>query len=239
MAARTAFGKDPELSTAARQVKVWDLPTRLFHGGLILAVLVAWISGSRGRLDLHFLAGYAVMVLLLFRLAWGLVGSTTARFSAFVRGPRAVWAYARSLWRPGPRAGKAPVLGHNPVGGWMVLALLLVLALQAGTGLFTSDDIMVDGPAVKLASDAVSAVTSRIHRQLADVVLIVVGLHVAAILAYRLFRGEDLVTPMVTGRRDVGAGEPVVAPPLAPAARAVPILLLALGLVALGLHRLG
>jgi cytochrome b len=118
----------------------------------------------------------------------------------------------------------------------MVVAMLLALAAQAGSGLFTSDDIMVDGPAVELASGAVVAAASSVHRQLADAILVLVGLHVAAILAYRLLRGEDLITPMVTGRKDAG---PAAAPRLVPPGRALPALLLALGLVAGGLYLLG
>jgi cytochrome b len=241
MSATMAAGNTPcdQAVPAPRRVKVWHLPTRLFHGGLILAVSTAWASGSLGCMELHFLAGYAILALLLFRLGWGFVGSATARFGGFVRGPGAVLAYARSLRRPGARTDKALELGHNPAGGWMVVALLLVLALQAGTGLFTSDDVTVDGPAVKLAGGAAVALASTIHRHIADVILAMVGLHVAAILAYRLLRGEDLVTPMLTGRKTVAADVAVEAPRMAPAARAALVLLLATGLVGLGLYVLG
>ena len=123
---------------------IWELPVRLFHWALVALVAASWITGELGgvALQYHFWSGYAVLTLLLFRLLWGVVGSEHARFTSFVRGPRAVLATARRL------ATRAPLnaVGHNPVGALMVLALLAGLLLQTGTGLFANDDLFNEGP---------------------------------------------------------------------------------------------
>lgn len=179
------------------KVKVWDLPTRAFHWLLAGCVAAAWWSGDAGKMDLHFILGYVVLGLLVLRLAWGFVGFHTARFSQFVKGPKAAAAYVR--YRLGLPGGEPPPLGHNPIGGWMVIALLLALALQAGTGLFTSDDIMVDGPLTSYVSSKAVVLLSTIHRVEAKVVLILAVVHVAAVIVYLAIFRENLVRPMITG----------------------------------------
>ena len=123
---------------------IWELPVRVFHWALVALVTASWITGELGgvALQYHFWSGYAVHTLLLVRLVWGVLGSEHARFTSFVRGPRAVFATARSL------ATRAPLnaVGHNPVGALMVLALLAGLLLQTGTGLFANDDLFNEGP---------------------------------------------------------------------------------------------
>lgn len=227
-----AGGNTTNRAAAVRDVTVWDLPTRLFHWGLVLLVAVAIVSAKLDRMAIHMLAGEAVLALLLFRLVWGLIGSQTARFSDFVAGPRAVLGYAAGLLRKGG-AGPAPrpVLGHNPLGGLMVLLMLAALTTQAVSGLFTSDDILVDGPLVAVAgSDAVKEF-STLHRLLSDGILILVGVHVLAVLAYLLVKKENLIRPMVTGRKAVPAGVAVEAPRRAPAAVALAVLAAAAGVV--------
>lgn len=226
-------GNTTNRTTARRDVAVWDLPTRLFHWGLVLLVAVAIVSAKTDRMTIHMLAGEAILALLLFRLVWGLIGSQTARFADFVKGPRAVLAYATGTLR-GKRGGMAekPVLGHNPMGGLMVLALLGALTLQAVAGLFTSDDILVDGPLVAQASGDVVAGFSTLHRVLADGILILIGVHVLAVLAYLVVKRDNLIRPMITGRKTIPADAPVEPPKRRPAALALAVMAAAAGLVA-------
>lgn len=179
------------------KIKVWDLPVRLFHWTLVTCVAAAWITGSMGKLDIHFILGYTVIGLLVLRLIWGFVGSPTARFSQFVKGPKAAIQYIR--YRLGLPGGVEPAPGHNPIGGWMVIALLLFLAGQATTGLFTSDDIMVEGPLASYVSSKTVEILSTIHRVKANIILSLVVMHVAAVLVYLLIFRENLVRPMITG----------------------------------------
>lgn len=201
-----------------REVAVWDLPTRLFHWSLAVLVAVAVLSAKLDFLALHMFAGETILALVLFRLVWGVVGSQTARFTDFVKGPRAVLGYlARSR-----RDGAPVMLGHNPLGGLMVVVLLLALLVQASSGLFTSDDVLVDGPLVPLASGGTVALLGTLHRWLSDGILILIGLHVAAVLAYLLVRKDNLIRPMITGRKPVEA--PVAAPRRASLALALAVL---------------
>ncbi|PWC36451.1 cytochrome b/b6 domain-containing protein [Azospirillum sp. TSO35-2] len=214
-----------------REVRVWDLPTRLFHWALVGAVAVAVLSAELDVLSVHMLAGETVLALVLFRLAWGVVGSQTARFADFVKGPRAILDYLKRA-RAGGEA--AFTLGHNPLGALMVVALLLVLLVQASSGLFASDDVLVDGPLVPLASGAVVSALSTVHRVLANGIFALVGLHVVAVFFYLLVKKDNLIRPMVTGRKAVPV--PVTEPRRAPAALALAILAATAGLVLLVLR---
>lgn len=178
---------------------VWDLPIRLFHWLLVLALAGAWLTHELGvkYMDWHMRFGYGVIGLVLFRIVWGFAGPRHARFGDFLRGPGAVAAYARD-WL----AGRARVsTGHNPLGGWSVLALLTVAAVQAITGLFNSDDIITSGPWHGAVSDDTADTLSWLHAVNFNVLLAMTGLHVAAILAYWLRLRVDLVTAMITGRK--------------------------------------
>jgi len=177
-------------------VPVWDLPVRIFHWALALLlvgqVATAWIGGN--ALEYHALGGYAILTLVLFRLAWGFVGGTHARFSNFARGPGAVLRYVRS-----PPLGANP-RGHNPLGGWSVMAMLLSLLVQASTGLFASDDVMMEGPLAKHVSGRAVEIATAIHDVNAVVLLALVALHILAVLFYLLARKRNLVAPMISGR---------------------------------------
>jgi cytochrome b len=188
---------------------LWDLPTRLFHWSVVAAVLVGWVSGELGKLGPHMVVGQMVLALLVFRFAWGVVGSSTARFAQFVRGPLVVIAYLRMA-----RAGTPwPQPGHNPLGALSVLALLGLLLLQAATGLFANDDVATDGPLVWLVSSKATAVLSTLHRIGAKLLLALVAVHVSAVMFYLLAKGDNLIRPMLTG---------VKAMPEAMAAKAMP-----------------
>ncbi len=211
---------------APRQVKVavWDLPTRLFHWSLVALLGFSWWSAEEDHLEWHLWSGYAVMTLLLFRLLWGLVGSSTARFAKFLKGPAGVLAYLRDSrgWR---------AVGHTPLGALSVVALLGLTLLQVATGLFNSDDDgLVEGGLAPLVSEDVADAAHELHELLFNVLLGFSGLHVAAIVFYRLFLGKKLLGPMIGGK---AALDPDVEP-MRPGRGWVAVICL---LVALGLTR--
>ena len=176
-------------------VLVWDLPTRLFHWCLLLLVAASWATGELGEMEWHMRSGIAILTLLLFRLLWGLYGSTTSRFVSFVTSPLRALAYGRDLI-----AGKAPrYLGHNPLGGWMVVVLLLLLLSQASTGLFSNDDIFTEGPLYHLVTKSTSDYLTGLHKTLFDLLLVCVALHVTASLFYLFVKKENLILPMIHG----------------------------------------
>lgn len=178
-------------------ILVWDFPTRLFHWCLVVLVGVSWLTGEMGEMEWHMRSGIAILTLVLFRLLWGLIGSTTARFSDFVKPPSAALGYARDL-----AAGKtAQYLGHNPLGAWMVVLLLLLLLSQAGTGLFANDDIFTEGPLYHLVTKSTSDWLTVIHKTVFNVLLAAVALHVAAAVFYLLVKKENLILPMIHGRK--------------------------------------
>jgi cytochrome b len=176
---------------------VWDLPTRIFHWLLAALIAFSWWSAEYDHVSWHILSGCAILTLLIFRLLWGVVGSSTARFAGFVRGPRAVASYVRGEWSG---------LGHSPLGALSVLALLGATAVQVGLGLVSEDeDGLYGGPLAGLVSIDVSEQAREIHEIWFYVLLAVIALHVAAILYYRL-RGRDLTLPMITGRGELPPG---------------------------------
>jgi len=175
-------------------VPVWDLPIRLFHWLLVALIAFSWWSGENEHLDWHIWSGLAVLTLLVFRLLWGVFGSSTARFVNFVRGPKAVLAYVRDMrgWKP---------VGHTPLGAISVLALLIVLKVQVVTGLVqTDDDGLAEGPLAPLVSFETSEAARDMHELTFNVLLALIGLHVAAILFYRIALGARRTSAMVTGR---------------------------------------
>lgn len=184
----------------ALAVPVWDWPIRLVHWSLVLLIAFSWWSAENGEIEWHIASGIMVLFLLLFRLFWGLFGSSTARFASFVTGPKALAAYLRSPdeWRG---------IGHTPLGALSVLALLGLMLLQVLLGLPLSDeDGTFSGPLNRLVSFDTAERLHDWHEALFNVLLGFIALHVAAILFYR-WRGKRLVRAMVTGRsRDVPAG---------------------------------
>lgn len=195
----------PEAAPGASvTVKVWDAPVRLFHWLLAALAAVSVTTGYLGgnAMRWHIWSGCAILGLLIFRLLWGFAGSGTARFAHFVRGPRAALGYARGLLARTP----SHTLGHNPLGGWMVVALLLSAALQVGTGLFANDDISTEGPLYAKVSKATSDRITAVHDANAIVLLVLIGLHVAAVLYYLWYKRENLLRPMLTGVKRVPAG---------------------------------
>lgn len=186
-------------------VRVWDLPTRAFHWALAAAVPAMVVTGELGGnwLEWHFRLGYAVLTLLLFRLGWGFLGGHWSRFSTFLRGPRTVYAYFRQ------QAPASIAVGHNPLGGYSVMAMLLVLLLQAISGLMSDDDILHAGPLAHSVSEGVVRAMRTLHAGAGKRVLILlVLLHVAAIVWYRLRQKQNLLGPMVHGDKELERGAP-------------------------------
>lgn len=192
----------------APRIRAWDLPTRIFHWALALLATFSFTTGTIGGdwMPWHLRSGYAILALLLFRLAWGVTGSDTARFGRFLRGPRAVAQYARLTL-----AGRHPAgVGHNPLGGWMVVALLAALAFQAATGLFSDDEIATQGPLAVKVSNAMVSRMSGLHEVGRWIVAGLAVLHVVAIAIYRWAWGVRLAGAMVTGWMEApgGASQP-------------------------------
>lgn len=178
-------------------LRVWDLPVRIVHWAMavLLVVLVVTAKLGGGAMEWHVRAGETMLSLVVFRLVWGFVGSSHARFASFLRGPRVVAAYTRSLFSP-PHARFA---GHNPLGGWMVIVLLLLLLVQATSGLFSNDDIATEGPLARYISKDLSDLISSFHSIDAWLVVTLAAVHVAATLFYLIGFRENLIQPMIDG----------------------------------------
>jgi len=208
-------------------VLVWDLPTRVFHWALVILVAAAWLTGEGEgwQFVLHTYFGYGILTALLFRLAWGFIGSRHARFNDFVYAWPAVRDHAKRLLLMRPR----PFLGHNPLGGWMIVLLLVALAGIVGTGLFGAED-EVSGPlAHMLPRDAAHAL-AELHESLTSILLVLIAVHVAGIVVETALTRDNLVHAMITGRKTVEAKPATnVAAPV-PIWRAVASLVLAAGL---------
>ena len=176
---------------------VWDFPTRLFHWLLVIFVIISFVTGNIGgnAMRYHEWSGFTVLTLLLFRLVWGFVGSRESRFMTFIRGPSAVVRYATTLLR----SDSTHFLGHNPLGGLSIIAMLFALLIQAGTGLFANDDITTEGPLFDWVSKATSNWLTRVHKLNQDVIIALVSIHVLAVLFYLFYKRENLIKPMITG----------------------------------------
>lgn len=181
-------------------VIVWDFPVRFVHWGMVLLVPFMWWSATSGRMDLHQQAGLVLMGLVIFRLFWGIVGSSTARFASFVRGPKAIANYLNDL-NQGRSINR---VGHNPLGAVSVLVLLGLVLLQVSLGLISQDsDAIVSGPLNHLVSwDTAIAATSA-HEIIFYTLAALIALHVAAVGWYRFDKSINLVKPMITGRMKI------------------------------------
>jgi cytochrome b len=194
----TDTSTDTFTKNAAKKIMVWDLPVRVFHWALVLLFAFSFYSGKTGGfelMDYHMLSGYAVLTLITFRIFWGFIGGQNARFRSFVRSPVKVFKYLRSL-----AAGQNPkTFGHNPAGGMSVIVMLLLLLGQGLTGLFTNDDIMLEGPLTHLVSYEQSRSLTGIHENISWLLVGFVSLHLIAILFYKFVKKEKLVKAMITG----------------------------------------
>lgn len=180
-------------------VRVWDLPTRLFHWALAICIVfgIVFVKIGGNAIQWHAYCGYATLALILFRVIWGFVGSWHARFTNFIPSPPKLIAFLRGQIDGG--------LGHNPLGALSVIALLTVILIQALTGLFADDDIFFQGPLAKYVSNDTVALLTSIHRFNQYLIFALVGLHLAAIAYYYFVKRENLVEPMVTGDKLIAA----------------------------------
>lgn len=210
-----------------RAIHVWDLPVRLFHWSLVALVTLSWASRELDYMEVHRWSGYAILTLVVFRVGWGFAGSRHARFADFVRTPKAMRAYMADILA----GAKVSHLGHNPAGGWSVLALLACLLAQAITGLFVTDEVLFDGPFHRAVSETTADRLRQLHGINFNILLLLIGLHLAAIAFYRLVKREDLVQPMVSGVKWVPIDSPAEDAPRVGWWRAPLVLACAAGIV--------
>ncbi|QPO10614.1 cytochrome b/b6 domain-containing protein [Thalassospira sp. A40-3] len=192
-------------SADEKKVKLWDFPVRLFHWALVVAIVTAWWSNRQVMIDIHAIAGYSVLALMIFRIIWGFVGSSNARFADFLTGPSHVIGYLGKL--PNGSISELTYTGHNPAGGWMVLVMILLVGVQAVSGLFASEDtfLFFDGPLVAYVSSDVANTMNWIHHTNINLIYAAVGLHVFAALFYLVVKRENLIRAIVIGTRRVPA----------------------------------
>jgi cytochrome b len=212
--------------SAAPRVKAWDLPTRLFHWLLALLILTAYLTRKNtGDLAWHKWTGYAILVLVVFRILWGFAGSSTSRFSSFAYGPVAAVRYGLDFLLSRPRH----FLGHNPLGGIVVFVMLGLVAAQGMLGLFSYDDhdSIDGGPLAGRIGEGLMAILTAWHIWLFYIILYVIIAHIAANILYIVWKGENLVGPMITGRKKPAGFEDGPSAQIAPLWRALLCLVLA------------
>jgi len=185
---------EPAAPAPLSPVRVWDPPTRVAHWSFVIGVLFSWWTAETGRLEWHRWSGYTLLGVVLFRLYWGFFGSSTARFSQFVRGPRVVRSYLRGTWTAAP--------GHNPLGALSVLALLGLLLLQIVLGLFAVDvDGIESGPLSLYVSFETGRLCAEWHEWVFNALMVLVLVHIIAVLYYMVFKRQNLLGAMVHGKR--------------------------------------
>lgn len=194
-----ALPEETPNTATMRKVAVWDAPVRVFHWTLVVLIAFSWWSGEQGGnwMTYHMWSGYTILTLIAFRIIWGFIGSTHARFGDFLYGPGAVMAYLKTL----PSRTAAKFAGHNPLGGLSVVLMILCVALQAVTGLFANDDISTEGPLYNWVSKGTSDTLTTIHKYNFNVLLALVVVHIGAVLYYLIYKRENLIGAMFTGRK--------------------------------------
>jgi len=180
-----------------RKVVIWDAPTRLFHWLTVILVAAAYATWRFDWMDWHVGVGTALLVLVIFQLVWGFLGSETARFAGFLASPRAAFAHLAHLFRREPDRE----VGHNPAGGWIVLLLLALLLGESLSGLYVNNDVAVEGPLTESVPAPISNLIDALHTVLWWILLAAVTLHVLAVAVYWVAKGQNLVLPMITGRK--------------------------------------
>ncbi len=185
------------MNKSDEKIQVWDAPTRLFHWLTAALVVAAYITWRLDWMDWHAKAGYAVLALVIFRLLWGLTGSDTARFSRFVAAPRPAIRHLKHAFRREPDRQ----VGHNPAGAWMVLLLLVLVLGETLSGLYVANDVADQGPLTEFVPARIANAITALHWILWDLLLAAIALHVLAIAVYAIAKGQNLLTPMITGRK--------------------------------------
>jgi cytochrome b len=183
------------MNVPLRKVRVWDPSTRLFHWAVVILVVAAYVTWQLDWMDWHARCGYAVLAAVLFRILWGFFGSDTARFTRFLATPRAAAQHLSHVLQREPDRQA----GHNAAGGWMVLVLLLLLLVEALSGLYVGNDVADEGPLTEVTPAAVANAITALHSIVWDALLAAVALHLLAILIYAAAKGHNLLRPMITG----------------------------------------
>ncbi|HET9207831.1 MAG TPA: cytochrome b/b6 domain-containing protein [Burkholderiaceae bacterium] len=214
-----------------RVVRVWDLPTRLFHWALVVALVAQVITGKIGGAAMawHFRIGYCIFALIVFRLVWGFVGGHWSRFSSFIYGPAGVLRYLRNRHA----AGDLFHVGHNPLGSASVFAMLAILIVQVATGLVGDDEIANVGPLNRFVSTATGLAATGWHKGAGfGIILALVVVHILAIVFYRVHKKQDLIGPMFSGDKRLHGSVPSSADNRMSRVRALAIIVASAGLVA-------
>ncbi len=188
-----------------KRIRIWDIPTRIFHWLLVCLIAISFYTGLSGgfvEMDYHMLSGYGILTLVLFRILWGIVGSHYSRFQTFIKGPREIARYIKNINRE-----TAPFPGHNPLGALSIMAILLMLLVQGTTGLFANDDIMLEGPLTHLVSYDTSRKLTSIHKSNIWIIGALIGLHLCAIGFYQFIKKERLLGAMFTGHKLLTQGQ--------------------------------
>lgn len=189
-------------------IKVWDIPTRLFHWTLVGLFAFMIISGeSDDLMEWHFYAGYLLSGLIIFRILWGFLGTRYARFSAFILHPSSISHYIRKILRAEHKAH----YGHTPAGSIMIVVLILLLGVQLITGMMSTDDIIWNGPLYNMVSESSTELAGEIHETIQGILLLLVGLHVLAIVLYKVKFNEALVPAMLHGKKPKHSDETTTA----------------------------
>ncbi len=186
------------------RIKIWDFAIRVFHWALVVAFTMSSYSAFQDKVltgydEMHLNAGLAILILATSRLIWGFVGSSSALFTSFARGPRKVFEYVRSI-----RGSKRyEYIGHNPLGGWFVIIIIIALIVQASMGLYSSDDILFEGPFASSVSQQLSSQITGYHKSLGIALMVLACIHIASVILYSFVKGVELIKPMVTGYKVV------------------------------------
>ena len=184
------------MATGVERRFVWDLPTRIFHWSVVLLIGFSWWSAETHRMEWHYRSGLAICALVVFRILWGLVGTDTSRFTQFIKGPREVLSYIR----PGEGAPRITPLGHNPLGGWSVIALLALMSAQVAFGMFAIDiDGLESGPLSFLVSFDQGRAAAELHEATFNILLALIAVHIIAVLFYLAVKRRNLIGRMFTG----------------------------------------
>ena len=180
-----------------KSIKVWDVYIRAFHWLLVISIVASWITIELRQMQLHELCGYFILFLLITRLCWGVIGSSTARFARFIKGPLHSWRYLISSMK-----GRSDYhTGHNPAGAWMVIAFIIVLGAQIATGLLSNNDVGFSGALADQVSKDKSDRFTELHGLIFNLLLMAVWLHLVAVFFYVLVKNQNLIKAMITGKK--------------------------------------
>lgn len=188
---------DPSEKENTSSIKVWDVYLRLFHWLLALCIIVSFVSVRMDEMEIHFISGHVILALIIFRILWGFVGSRTALFSSFIKGPKATWRYLKTSDSPEFK----PMIGHSPIAALSVIALLLTISAQVVTGLMSDDEMFLQGPLAQFVSYETAYQATTYHAYIPKFIVGLVILHILAIIFYKFVKKENLVQPMITGSK--------------------------------------